>query len=94
VFSLGAAPGAFPYPSGGADWRDPVGAVVPPEHGGARGVELLIGLRATRPGHWSLRGVTVRYRIGAQQYVTTYGNTYTVCAPITEAACPTLDVTG
>jgi hypothetical protein len=92
VFSLGAAPGAFPYPSGGADWRRVEGVVVRPEHGGgARGVEVLIGVAANRAGRWSMRGVSVTYRIGPQRYVTTYDDAYTVCAPPTVATCDPAD---
>ena len=92
VFSLGAAPGAFPYPSAGADWRDVAGVVVRPEHGGGgRGVEVLVGLAADRPGRWALHGVSVTYRIGSQRYVTTYGDTYTVCAPKTVPTCDPVD---
>jgi hypothetical protein len=92
VFSLGAAAGAFPYPSAGADWRQVAGVVVRPEHGGgARGVELLVGVAAERPGRWALHDVSVTYRIGSQRYVTTYGDTYTVCAPKTVAGCDPVD---
>jgi len=88
VFSLGAAQGAFPYPSGGADWRPVPGVVVLPEHGGgARGVEILVGVRAERPGRWTMRGASVTYEVGGQRYVTTYGDTYTVCAPATVESC-------
>jgi len=94
VFSLGVAQGAFPYPSGGADWRTVEGVVVLPERaGGARGVEILVGLRAERPGQWTMRGVSVIYQIGAQRYVTTYGDTYTVCAPPTTAHCDAVPAT-
>jgi hypothetical protein len=92
VFSLGAAPGAFPYASASADWRTAAGVVVRPEHGGgARGVEILVGLAADRPGRWALHDVSVTYRIGSQSYVTTYGDTYTVCAPKTVADCDPID---
>ncbi len=94
VYSLGAAQGAFPYPSGGADWRVVPGVVVPPVHdGGARGVEVLVGLAARRSGRWSMHDVTVTYRSGAQTYVTTYGDTYTVCAPKTHIDCAPLPPT-
>jgi len=88
VFSLGVAQGAFPYPSGGADWEAVEGVVVRPEHdGGARGVEILVGLAAIRPGRLTMRSVSVTYQLGAQRYVTTYGDTYTVCAPPTIPHC-------
>jgi hypothetical protein len=94
VFSLGAAQGAFPYPSGGADWRPVSGVVVLPERaGGARGVEILVGVRADRPGRWSMRSVSVTYQIGPQRYVTTYGDTYTVCAPATTKSCDPVPAT-
>ena len=94
VFSLGAAQGAFPYPSGGADWRPVPGTVVLPERdGGARGVEILVGVRAERPGRWTMRSVSVTYQIGAQRYVTTYGDTYTVCAPATITSCDAVPAT-
>jgi hypothetical protein len=92
VYSLGAAAGAFPYPSDGADWQGVTGVVVRPEHGGgARGVEVLVGLAANRAGRWVLHDVVVTYRIGSQRYVTTYGNTYTVCAPKSVAECDPVD---
>ncbi len=65
-----------------------------PEHdGGARGVEILVGLSVRRAGRWSMRNITVTYRSGGQSYVTTYGNTYTVCAPKTHLACAPLPPT-
>jgi len=92
VFSLGAAPGAFPYPSGGADWRRVEGLVVQPEQGGgARGVEVLVGVAARRAGRWTLHGVSVTYDVGAQRYVTTFDDTYTVCAPARVATCDPAD---
>ena len=42
------------------------GAIIKPGH---RGWELLLGLKATRPGYLVRRGVIVKYHVGDQHYV-------------------------
>ena len=49
------------------------------------GLELVIGIRATRPGISAYRAVEVHYRVGDRDYRETYeANTVHLCAPLAE----------
>jgi hypothetical protein len=47
---------------------------------GKRGVELVIGLTAARPGRYVMRGVQLEYTVGSRHYSRLLPNTLAVCA--------------
>ena len=72
----------FPAPNPGAEYQDaPV--VVETADLAPRGVDVVVGLQANRPGRWRARGIEVSYRRGGRDYVTTYRNTFVVCTDMT-----------
>jgi hypothetical protein len=53
------------------------------------GLELVIGIRATRPGISAYRAVEVHYRVGDRDYRETYeANAVHLCAPLAEYSDP------
>ena len=75
---VGALAG-FPAPNPGSAYQDaPV--TVEPVTALPMGVDVVVGLQANRPGRWRARGVEVSYEQGGRSHVTTYANTFVVCA--------------
>jgi hypothetical protein len=76
----------FPAPNPGSAYQD-VPVEVPPAATAPRGVDVVVGLQAARPGRWQARDLRVSYRQGGRRYVTTYRNTWVVCTDMT-TPCP------
>jgi len=75
---VGALAG-FPAPNSGSAYQDaPV--TVEPVAALPMGVDVVVGLQANRPGRWRARGVEVSYDQGGRTHVTTYANTFVLCA--------------
>jgi len=72
----------FPAPNPGSEYQD---APVVVETAGLapRGVDVVVGVQANRPGRWRARGIEISYRRGGRDYVTTYRNTFVVCTDMT-----------
>jgi len=54
---------------------------VPPYHGPADDVDILVGVSPLREGSLSYSGLEVYYRVGRRHYVTTFDFGVRVCAP-------------
>lgn len=52
-----------------------------PRKAGDLGLELLLGFRLRERGRYVLRGLTIRYRIGPDQYVKKLEDVLVVCTP-------------
>lgn len=57
------------------------GYVVPPYHGLADDVEILVGISPLRTGSFSYNGLDVYYRVGKKHYVAFFDEGLRVCAP-------------
>ena len=79
AIAVGVLPG-YPSDNPGADYRDPPVIIDPVGGASPRGVDIVVGLQANRPGRWRARGIEVTYEWRGRQYVTTFANTLVVCA--------------
>jgi hypothetical protein len=66
------------------------GFKVPPYHGIADDVELLVGASPLRNGSFSYNGLDVYYRVGKKHYVAFFDEGLRVCAPrsVPPSRCP------
>ena len=71
--------GGFPPDNPGANFQDPPTVIAPSAGPHDRGVDLVVGMKATAPGNQYIKGLIVSYRRGGRDYVTTYDNTFLVC---------------
>lgn len=90
--------GALDYPP--SEWSTkpladqrvvPVATERTPSGEPGNGLQLVIGVRATRPGIARLRAVEYTYRVGSRRYRATYGGSTFLCAPAEQydsQSCP------